>query len=91
VNDDPSIYINASTPGFVRVRVSESGSEFDAIFDESAEDDTFRPSIVCAPADATGLRSRDTTLIIRDRAFEVVSSHDDGMGLTTVFLREQKR
>lgn len=89
MRDDPSIYINASTPGFTTAQIYPAGDEFDIIFDEPFGDESFQPTFVCAESDASGLQSRDTQLTIRETQYLVVGKPFlDGMGLATVTLQE---
>ncbi len=90
MQDTPGIYINSTTPGFQIARVEPNGPDVDVIFDKPFEDDNFRPQIVCAEQDAGDFRSRSTKLTI-DGTLYVVQAKPflDGMGLATIFLREE--
>lgn len=94
--DTPSIYINASTPGFTTARINPGGDVFDVIFDEAFEETANRPGIICAEADAAGIQSRDTVLAIKtpgtgDEKFYRVMGRPylDRMGLATISLQEE--
>lgn len=87
--DNPAIYINSSTPGYTKAYVLPDGPEVDAIFDEPFEQDSSRPTLICAEADATGFRSRQTKILINGVHYELVERPFlDGMGLATVYMRE---
>ena len=88
--DDTGIYINADTPGYKVARVEPNGPDIDVIFDKPFEDDNYRPQFVCAEASAVDFRARSTRLTIDGDLYLVMGRPFlDGMGLATVFLREE--
>ena len=96
MNDTPSIYINASTPGYAKARINPGGDSFGVIFDEAAEDISSRPSIICDEVDAVEIQSRDTILAITnlttgaEKFFRVMDRpYLDHMGLASVSLQEE--
>lgn len=87
--DTPSIYINESTPGFQVAAVVHTGQKVDCILDKPFEDETSRPQIICAEADAADFKSRTTELVIDGVTYRVVARpYLDGMGLATVYIQE---
>lgn len=96
MDDTPSIYINASTPGFAVAHINPGGDPFDVIFDEASEPLGTRPSIICAEADSSDIHSRDTVLAVTDGQTGHVTFYRvmgapllDGMGLASVALQEE--
>lgn len=86
--DNPSIYINESTPGFTTAKVYPGGLSFNVIFDRPAENDLDRPGVVCDESDAEGINSRETVLEIDGLQYRVMGKpHRDGMGLATISLQ----
>lgn len=90
MKDDPSIYLNESTPGFTTATIQPNGPSVDCIFDAPFEDESTRPQMICAESDATDFRSRETEMVIKSITYRVVARPFlDGMGLATVLLQEQ--